>query len=105
MACFGCGPANPKGLQLPSYEAETGTIAEFTPWPEHDNGPSGMPGSRQRLLEALAEIDVEMTHRVHVDLGARLICVRALRAGATESCSQIAANAGQVMSRARRPGE
>jgi len=38
MRCFGCGPANPKGLQLRSYEAETGTIAEFTPWPEHDNG-------------------------------------------------------------------
>ncbi len=39
--CFGCGPANAKGLQLRSYPADDGndaTIAEFLPWPEHDNG-------------------------------------------------------------------
>lgn len=38
MTCFGCGPANPKGLQLRSYPTETGTVADFVPWPEHDNG-------------------------------------------------------------------
>lgn len=38
MTCFGCGPANRRGLQLRSFEAETGTLADFTPWPEHDNG-------------------------------------------------------------------
>ncbi len=38
MTCFGCGPANPKGLQLRSYEDAAGTVADFTPWPEHDNG-------------------------------------------------------------------
>ena len=38
MTCFGCGPANPKGLRLRSFAAEAGTVAEFTPWPEHDNG-------------------------------------------------------------------
>lgn len=38
MMCFGCGPANRKGLRLRSFPAETGTTAEFTPWPEHDNG-------------------------------------------------------------------
>lgn len=38
MACFGCGPANAKGLQLRSYPADGGTIATFSPWPEHDNG-------------------------------------------------------------------
>ena len=38
LPCFGCGHANPKGLRLRSYEAETGVTAEFTPWPEHDNG-------------------------------------------------------------------
>jgi acyl-coenzyme A thioesterase PaaI-like protein len=36
--CFGCGPANPKGLQLRSYPADGLVRAEFTPWPEHDNG-------------------------------------------------------------------
>lgn len=41
MSCFGCGPANSRGLQLRSYPAaddDESTVAEFTPWPEHDNG-------------------------------------------------------------------
>ena len=39
LPCFGCGPANEKGLQLRSYAREDGsTTALFTPWPEHDNG-------------------------------------------------------------------
>ncbi len=38
LTCFGCGPANPRGLRLRSYPADVGTIADFTPWPEHDNG-------------------------------------------------------------------
>lgn len=40
MACFGCGPANAKGLRLRSHVGEQpGTaLARFTPWPEHDNG-------------------------------------------------------------------
>jgi acyl-coenzyme A thioesterase PaaI-like protein len=36
--CFGCGPANPDGLHLRSYRDGDLTVAEFTPWPEHDNG-------------------------------------------------------------------
>jgi acyl-coenzyme A thioesterase PaaI-like protein len=39
LPCFGCGPANTKGLQLKSFEADDGlVVAEFTPWAEHDNG-------------------------------------------------------------------
>jgi acyl-coenzyme A thioesterase PaaI-like protein len=38
MACFGCGPSNPKGLRLKSYPADGFVTATFTPWPEHDNG-------------------------------------------------------------------
>ena len=43
LPCFGCGPANPRGLQLSSYPGpQYGTdglvVADFTPWPEHDNG-------------------------------------------------------------------
>jgi len=38
MPCFGCGPANTKGLQLRSYPVEGVVRARFTPWPEHDNG-------------------------------------------------------------------
>lgn len=39
LPCFGCGPANEKGLRLRSFAGEDGLVrAEFTPWPEHDNG-------------------------------------------------------------------
>src|SRR5215218_3943555 len=39
MRCFGCGPANEKGLRLRSHAADDGVVtAQFTPWPEHDNG-------------------------------------------------------------------
>lgn len=39
VPCFGCGPANPKGLQLKSFEGPDDTVrAVFQPWPEHDNG-------------------------------------------------------------------
>ena len=36
--CFGCGLANPRGLHLRSYQREGVVVAEFLPWPEHDNG-------------------------------------------------------------------
>jgi acyl-coenzyme A thioesterase PaaI-like protein len=39
LPCFGCGPANEKGLRLRSYARDDGAVtALFTPWPEHDNG-------------------------------------------------------------------
>ena len=39
MRCFGCGPANEKGLRLRSLPGDDGVVtARFTPWPEHDNG-------------------------------------------------------------------
>jgi acyl-coenzyme A thioesterase PaaI-like protein len=39
LPCFGCGPANEKGLRLRSYPRDDGRVsALFTPWPEHDNG-------------------------------------------------------------------
>ena len=39
LTCFGCGPANPKGLRLKSTVDDAGVVvARFTPWPEHDNG-------------------------------------------------------------------
>jgi acyl-coenzyme A thioesterase PaaI-like protein len=37
--CFGCGPANLKGLGLKSYPGPDGlVVASFQAWPEHDNG-------------------------------------------------------------------
>jgi acyl-coenzyme A thioesterase PaaI-like protein len=39
LTCFGCGPANERGLRLQSYPDADGSVrAAFTPWPEHDNG-------------------------------------------------------------------
>jgi len=38
MACFGCGPANPRGLRLRSFVEGGAVVAEFLPRPEHDNG-------------------------------------------------------------------
>jgi acyl-coenzyme A thioesterase PaaI-like protein len=36
--CFGCGPANARGLQIRSFADGEAVVAEFTPWPEHGNG-------------------------------------------------------------------
>lgn len=38
LPCFGCGPANERGLRLRSYPREDVVVATFRPWPEHDNG-------------------------------------------------------------------
>ncbi len=39
LPCFGCGPANERGLQLKSHAHDDGLVrAAFDPWPEHDNG-------------------------------------------------------------------
>ncbi len=38
LPCFGCGPANADGLQLKSFLDDGRVVAEFTPWPQHDNG-------------------------------------------------------------------
>ena len=36
--CFGCGPANAKGLRLRSFADDGFVRAAFLPWPEHGNG-------------------------------------------------------------------
>ncbi|MGE5347293.1 MAG: PaaI family thioesterase, partial [Acidithiobacillales bacterium] len=33
--CFGCGPANEKGLRLKSFESGDELVAEWTPEPHH----------------------------------------------------------------------
>ena len=39
LPCFGCGPSNADGLQLKSFLGDDGlVVADFTPWPQHDNG-------------------------------------------------------------------
>ena len=34
--CFGCGPANAKGLRIRSFEDASGLTAEWTPEPHHE---------------------------------------------------------------------
>jgi acyl-coenzyme A thioesterase PaaI-like protein len=34
--CFGCGPANPKGLHVRSFEDGDGLVAEWTAVPHHE---------------------------------------------------------------------
>src|SRR4030042_1934973 len=34
--CFGCGPANPKGLHVRSFEDGEGLVADWTPEPHHE---------------------------------------------------------------------
>lgn len=43
-ACFGCGPANDKGLQLKSYPEGDKVYAEFTPSEEHQAFPGMVNG-------------------------------------------------------------
>jgi acyl-coenzyme A thioesterase PaaI-like protein len=43
-ACFGCGPSNPKGLQLQSYVGADGVVATFRPEPHHEAFPGVLNG-------------------------------------------------------------
>lgn len=38
LRCFGCGPANERGLKLRSFECDEGVTAQFLPGQGHDNG-------------------------------------------------------------------
>jgi uncharacterized protein (TIGR00369 family) len=43
--CFGCGPANPRGLHIRSYEDEDGTlVARWQPEPHHQAFPGVLNG-------------------------------------------------------------
>ncbi len=43
--CFGCGPANPKGLRIRSFPQEDGTVvAEWRPEPHHEAYPGALNG-------------------------------------------------------------
>jgi len=51
--CFGCGPANPKGLRIRSFPEGDGTVAaEFLPEPHHEAFPGMVNGG---ILGALLD--------------------------------------------------
>ncbi|GMU61959.1 MAG: hypothetical protein AMXMBFR34_37220 [Myxococcaceae bacterium] len=43
-ACFGCGPANPQGLKLRSFEQGDALVAAWTPEPHHEAFPGVLNG-------------------------------------------------------------
>jgi acyl-coenzyme A thioesterase PaaI-like protein len=43
-ACFGCGPANPQGLQVRSFVEGDECVAEWTPQPHHEAFPGILNG-------------------------------------------------------------
>lgn len=44
MACFGCGPANPKGLRIRSFAEGDEVVAEWTPEAHHEAFPGVLNG-------------------------------------------------------------
>ena len=43
-ACFGCGPANERGLHVRSFTSGDGYVAEWTPEPHHEAFPGVLCG-------------------------------------------------------------
>lgn len=43
-ACFGCGPANPKGLRIRSFPEGEAVVAEWQPEPHHEAFPGVLNG-------------------------------------------------------------
>lgn len=43
-ACFGCGPANPKGLRIRSFAQGDQVVADWTPEPHHEAFPGVLNG-------------------------------------------------------------
>lgn len=44
LACFGCGPANEKGLRIRSFVEGDEVVAEWTPEPHHEAFPGVLNG-------------------------------------------------------------
>jgi acyl-coenzyme A thioesterase PaaI-like protein len=42
--CYGCGPANEKGLRIRSFPADGEVVAEWMPRPEHEAFPGALNG-------------------------------------------------------------
>jgi uncharacterized protein (TIGR00369 family) len=44
LACFGCGPANEKGLRVRSFSQDEATVAEWKAEPHHESFPGVLSG-------------------------------------------------------------
>jgi acyl-coenzyme A thioesterase PaaI-like protein len=61
--CFGCGPANPKGLRIRSFEDGDGLVADFTPEPHHEAFDGAVSGG---ILGTLLDCHSNWTAAMHL---------------------------------------
>ena len=61
--CFGCGPANDKGLQIKSFVQGDEVVAEFTPAPHHHAFPGMLNGG---IIGALLDCHSNWTAAHHL---------------------------------------
>ena len=61
--CFGCGPANPKGLRIRSFESALGLSAEWTPETHHEAWEGAVNGG---ILGALLDCHSNWTAALHL---------------------------------------
>ena len=61
--CFGCGPANPKGLRIRSFDDGDGLRAEWTPEPHHEAWAGAVNGG---IVGALLDCHSNWAAAIHL---------------------------------------
>jgi len=61
--CFGCGPANAKGLRIRSFEDGDGLVAEWTPEPHHEAWSGAVNGG---IVGALLDCHSNWAAAIHL---------------------------------------
>jgi acyl-coenzyme A thioesterase PaaI-like protein len=61
--CFGCGPANPRGLRIRSFEEGDGLVAEWAPEPHHEAFDGAVNGG---ILGTLLDCHSNWTAALHL---------------------------------------
>jgi acyl-coenzyme A thioesterase PaaI-like protein len=61
--CFGCGPANPKGLRIRSFAEGDEVVADWTPQPHHEAFPGMLNGG---IIGALLDCHANWTAAWHL---------------------------------------
>ena len=61
--CFGCGPANPKGLRIRSFAHGDGLTAVWTAEPHHEAWPGALNGG---IVGALLDCHSNWTAAIHL---------------------------------------
>lgn len=61
--CFGCGPANPRGLRIRSYKDGKSLVATWTPGPHHQAFPGMLNGG---IIGALLDCHANWAAAMHL---------------------------------------